>query len=125
MKRCRFSPATAGVAVVTAAALTFTSQVSAPVLATAQTSPITRMVLQPGSNENSAIVSWRTQGPADKEVLEVTGPDGTQAFPAKEKDGGAIAYVSNYATATGLKGKHRVHLPRRFRRRRLVRTRDL
>ena len=103
MKRFSFSPASAGVATMTAAALVFTSQVSVPVLATAQTSPISRMVLQPGSKESSVIVSWRTQGPADKEVLEVTGPDGAQTFEAEEKDGGAIAYVSNYATATGLK----------------------
>ena len=103
MKRFSFSPASAGVATMTAAALVFTSQVSVPVLATAQTSPISRMVLQPGSKESSVIVSWRTQGPADKEVLEVTGPGGSQTFEAEEKDGGAIAYVSNYATATGLK----------------------
>lgn len=87
----------------TAAALTFTTQTCVPHVAMAQTNPVSRMVLQPGSNESSVTVSWRTRGPADKEVLEVTGPDGTQTFDATEKDAGALAYVSNFATATGLK----------------------
>ena len=103
MKLFRFSPASAGVAVVTAAALTFTAQIGVPFEASAQTDPTFRMVLQPGSDESSVIVSWRTKGPADKEVLEITGPEGTQTFDAQEKDAGAVAYVSNNATATGLK----------------------
>lgn len=103
MKLFRFSPASAGVAVVTAAALTFTAQIGVPFEASAQTDPTFRMVLQPGSDESSVIVSWRTKGPADKEVLEITGPEGKQTFDAQEKDAGAVAYVSNNATATGLK----------------------
>ena len=90
-------------AAVTLALATATSTVVVPAPATAASNPIFRAVLQPGADETQAIVSWRTNAHAAAEKLEITGPDGTQTFPAQEKNAGALLYKSNYATATGLK----------------------
>lgn len=77
------------------------STINAPA-ASAQTNPIFRAILQPGSDESQVIASWRTNYNG-AEVLEISGPEGTMSFPAKEKKTGQLLYRSNFATATGLK----------------------
>ena len=69
--------------------------------ALAADSPIYRTILQPGEDESQVMVTWRTKSKAD-EVLEVTGPEGTQTFRAEERDYGALLYKSQFATATDL-----------------------
>lgn len=87
-----------------ALSVTLASGAVVPTAAQAQESPIFRQVLQPGADETSVIVSWRTnhKGEEKLKVYPTGQEDQAKEFDAKEKDAGRILYLSNYATATGL-----------------------
>lgn len=101
--RSRILPAALACALATTAATATTVALPAPAQAASGT--IYRQILQPGANESSVIVSWRTHATRAKEFLEVaptSDPGAVQRFPAQEKNAGRILYKSNFATATGL-----------------------
>ncbi|WJY90737.1 purple acid phosphatase family protein [Corynebacterium confusum] len=87
-----------------ALSVTLASGAVVPTTAQAQESPIYRQVLQPGADETSVIVSWRTnhRGEEKLKVYPTGQEDQAKEFDAKEKNAGRILYLSNYATATGL-----------------------